>query len=945
MRLISLLTLAAAALLSAGASKAALIRGVVKDAETGEELVGATVALKGEPARGAVSGLNGSFAISTAAGSGALVCRYLGYAPKEVAFGKPDAALTIRLEPAQRMVDEVVVYGSAANNTEASARNAERISASVMNVVSAKAIELSPDVTAANVVQRVSGVTVERSSSGDGQYAILRGMDKRYSYTLVNGVKVPSPDNKHRFVPLDIFPSELLDRLEVTKSLTADMEGDAVGGAVNLAMKDAPAQRNIQVNLSTGYNALFLARSFYSFDAGAAAKVSPYEVYGEGYAAKARDFSSKLVRLSAGSAPPALLGGFSYGDRLLGGRLGLMLAGSYQRTCRGSNSVYFGSSTATSDASNLPVLTDKNDRTYSEQHTRYGLHAKLDYRLAPQHKLMWYNAYMDFGEAQVRDNRKADLSVGYNPAQGDYNLTYDTRFRLNRQRMVNSTLKGVHLFGAEAGAKGLAPLRIEWSAVYAKAFNETPDNTSMYTQSTVRSGMENLTSVVTLGGADRRWERNADEDVAGYLNLAYTFAAAAQGGMEAELSAGGLYRDKQRANFFNQYDFRPYDEGKPEGDRSNLIKGVDWSDYSEIKLMVFTPHGAVGNPLNYDASERIAAGYGQAKVTAGKFRLIAGLRVEATNQGYNLKYAIAGVPNVGSQIYADYLPNVHLKYSPTASSNIRASYCKSVNRPGFFEIVPYRIFNEDFTEAGNPDLKHTVAHSVDVRYERFPRPSEQLMVGLFYKRLENPIEYGMLAQGQGLFYTPTNFGNAANFGLEVDVAKYFYRFGVKASYTFTQSQITTTKLLSYDNPDPAATDKILVKNVKQTRPLNGQARHAANLTLLYKGAQSGWDAQLALSYTSDRLYAVSRYLDNDIWQGGYLQLDAAAEKKLKAGVSLFAKAANLLNAPMTLYLKKRNAANEDMLHAASLLPSYRGGTAVRRDRYGQSLQVGARYRF
>ena len=106
--------------------------------------------------------------------------------------------------------------------------------------MSAKAMELSPDITVANVIKRMSGVTVERNSSGEGQYAILRGMDKRYNYTLVNGIKIPSPDNKNRFVPLDIFPSEILDRIEVTKSLTADMEGDGIGGAVNLVMKDAP---------------------------------------------------------------------------------------------------------------------------------------------------------------------------------------------------------------------------------------------------------------------------------------------------------------------------------------------------------------------------------------------------------------------------------------------------------------------------------------------------------------------------------------------------------------------------------------------------------------------------------------------------------------------------------------------------------------------------------
>ena len=109
-------------------------------------------------------------------------------------------------------------------------------------MVSAKSMQLSPDLNVANVLQRVSGVTMERDNSGEAQYAILRGMDKRYNYTLVNGVKIPSPDNKNRYVPLNIFPSELLDRLEVTKSLTADMEGDAAGGAVNMVMKDAPGQ-------------------------------------------------------------------------------------------------------------------------------------------------------------------------------------------------------------------------------------------------------------------------------------------------------------------------------------------------------------------------------------------------------------------------------------------------------------------------------------------------------------------------------------------------------------------------------------------------------------------------------------------------------------------------------------------------------------------------------
>jgi Outer membrane receptor proteins, mostly Fe transport len=460
-------------------------------------------------------------------------------------------------------------------------------------------------------------------------------------------------------------------------------------------------------------------------------------------------------------------------------------------------------------------------------------------------------------------------------------------------------------------------------------------STDIYAVTTVRGHTEMPISVVTLGGADRRWEHNSDEDKAGYLNFHYK---ALKGKRKMTFSLGGMYRDKQRTNFFNQYDFRPYDESKPEGMQNNLIKGVDWNSYDEIRFMVFTPYGSVGNPLNYDASEKIGAGYGMMDFSLSNIQIIIGVRAENTNQGYNLRYAIDGVKNIGDQKYTDILPSVHAKYSPIEKSNIRASYFKSINRPGFFEIVPYRIINEEYVETGNPDLKHTVVHNVNMRFEYFPKPSEQMMLGLFYKKLYDPIEYGMVTQGQSSFYTPTNFGDAVNYGLEADVIKYFRSFGIKANYTFTQSNITATKLFNYDNPNPDATDRILIKNVEQSRPLNGQAKHVANATLIYKNVNSGWDAQVSFSYTGDRLYAVSRFVDNDIWQGSYIQLDAAIEKRFQFGLSLFAKASNLLNTPMVHFLKQQNPFNVSV----EGYKDYKGGTLVQKDYYGQMIQVGCR---
>ena len=221
-----------------------IIKGKIIDASTGEEIIGAAVLLKEMTGEGTVTGLDGSFTLNTELEKCTLLCTSIGYKDTEIVFSYSDAGgnILVSLEPDSISLDAVVVTAENGGKTEAAARGIERASMNVVNVMSAKAMELSPDLTVANAIKRMSGVTIERNSSGEGQYAILRGMDKRYNYTLVNGVKIPSPDNKNRFVPLDIFPSEMLDRLEVTKSLTADMEGDGIGGAVNLVMKTASGE-------------------------------------------------------------------------------------------------------------------------------------------------------------------------------------------------------------------------------------------------------------------------------------------------------------------------------------------------------------------------------------------------------------------------------------------------------------------------------------------------------------------------------------------------------------------------------------------------------------------------------------------------------------------------------------------------------------------------------
>lgn len=864
------------------------IRGKVVDAETGEEIIGATIIAKEDQMTWAVSGLNGSFVLTAKNGNplGTIVCSFIGYRDAEIpCSGKSD--LTIALEKADITLDAVVVSGSNHGKTEAGARGIERAALNVMNVMSAKAIELSPDVTVANVIRRMSGVTVERNSSGEGRYAILRGMDKRYNYTLVNGVKIPSPDNKNRFVPLDIFPSEMLDRLEVTKSLTADMEGDGIGGAVNLVMKDAPDDLEINANLSTGYNALFFDRDFESFDHRASYKQSPYERMGrpEDYAVTSDDFTTKNLRVRSARPRPDLVGGFSYGDRFFNGHLGVMAAISYQNLFRGKNSdLYYkpGSNTHGTE-----------ERLYSEEQNRLGTHLKLDYRVNDRHKLVLYTGYMNMSESEVRNGRD--------------DQDWTVRLKYNSQYIFNTTLKGEHSFLDNNR------LKLDWSGVFSKAYSTTPDNTRIYI---------NTNHLYNTDSADRRWEHNSDRDLAAYINLSYLMDLAEQSTLL--LKAGGMFRDKVRDSFFNEYTF-----DSSTGLRDLQYYGKDWTNFDEL-LLTPRPYGNIGDPLNYDASEQIAAGYVMAKYVYGRFEAIAGLRVEHTDQGYVLDFPRKSDPE-GNQRYTDLLPSLHLKYSVQENANLRFSYGRSINRPGFFEIVPYTILNEDYDEKGNPDLRHTVADNLDLRYELFPKASEQFMVGLFWKSIYDPIEYGLVTEGQETFLKPMNFGNAMNFGVEVDVMKYFNWFGIKANYTYTHSEITTDKR-TMEGSD--------VINVRQTRPLYGQAAHVANLSLLFNFQKCGFEAQISGTYTGKRLSEVSSWLDDDIWEAGYVSLDISLEKRFRHGISLFAKASNLLNSPIVRFINPS-------AHTATLADyeRYKGGVIERREWNAQTVMIGLKYKF
>ena len=536
---------------------------------------------------------------------------------------------------------------------------------------------------------------------------------------------------------------------------------------------------------------------------------------------------------------------------------------------------------------------------------------------------------MNFTTTQVREEDDTSLSVSYDPDNGNINRSHETRLKYNIQQLFSTTIQGDHRLAEN--------LILKWSAVYSLAKNETPDQATISYDTNLKN-YERYNWFVDFDGSSRLWRHNSDQDIAGYLNIQFTPELF---GLKPVLKAGGLYRRKNRTSFYNNYTMKAVVSSKPADSIYYSEKDIDWDNYSDIVWKVYNPRGSVATGETFDAHEYVAAGYLMFDVTIHNLNAIGGLRVENTNQGYYMQFPIGQPRPDGKQVYTDLLPSLLLKYTFHQKHNLRASYYRASNKPGFLEIVPCPIVEDDYKSKGNPDLLHAVADNADIRWEYFPNQTDQVMVGLFYKYIKNPIENAFVTINSGsqeIVYSPQNADKAINKGIEIDIIKYFRSFGIKANYTFTRSGITTTKLARKRDENGNIVPDF---NVTQERSLYGQAEHVGNISLLYKSTKHGLNGQLAFSYTGERLYTVSQYIDNDLWQKGFWQLDASLEKNMGKGWGLFFKAHNLLNTPVIVYIKETNPYNNQF-------PYHEAGdsnTLVRDENTIPSLLIGIRYKF
>jgi TonB-dependent receptor len=691
---------------------------------------------------------------------------------------------------------------------DVAAINEQRTSENILDVQTDVQIQSLPNANVADALGRMPGVTLQRNE-GEGQYVQIRGTEPRLSNTTIDGVIVPGPDPEVRQVDLDTIPADLVGSVAINKTLSASQDGDAIGGSVDLRIKQATSDRPTLMFSGIGGN-------------------TPID-------------GQRQVYTIASSA------GFRFGPRSDSGtkKIGLELGYSYDANERGIDDV---EPTPDVDMNGNFTVDQLNVQQYLYDRTRYGFAGALDYNVSPDSSLYAHGLFSNFRD--YGQKFAYELAVGskskYKTSVRRPNLQIEMLALGGNHTLSKSFLKyqvsiAHSRFGGAAGNPGAefkgtgATNDCAYSpstspSVYrpeltCSVAGDPATNLANYKLDTIdlttgQASQLNLQagasyglnynlgshpSTLEIGGQFRNEHKGQDAYSPEYDSILNTPASAYLSSFTNPKFYGGSYPMNQVTSF-------------------ELITADLNANPGNFTLDENATHQN-SDGANYNLQERVTAGYIMNTIQLGsKFHLQTGLRIEATstsNTGYLVLSDTSGnyggtVAQHGSESYVNPLPSVQLRYTIDSSSDVRTVYGRGISRPDPYQLVPYSIYSlggavggDDLLQVGNPALVAEHANDFDLLYERYLPNIGLLQGGYFYKQITKPIylQQSLVSEAGEPYYLPgtsttealeqqeVNGDHAYVQGLEVAYQQhlkflpgYMSNARIDANFTYTNSK-------------------------------------------------------------------------------------------------------------------------------------------------------------
>ena len=755
-------------------------------------------------------------------------------------------------------------------------------------MVSADQIGKFPDSNIGDALKRISGINVQYDQ-GEARFGQVRGTPAEFSSVTINGSRLPSAEGDIRNVQLDLIPSDMIQTIEVSKTLMPDQDGDAIGGSINLVTKNSPHRFTVGAVAGSGYN-----------------------------------WVSRKAQMNFG---------LTLGNRFFDDRLGVMLAASYNNAPAGSYDTEF---IWEKDDDGKIYINDYQIRQYFVTRERQSYSLSLDWKFNDSNKIWfkgifnnrndWENRYRTTLK-DISPDGKADVRIQTKGGSGD-----ERNARLESQRTMDFTFGGENRFGL---------LGMDWKLGYARASEERPNE--RYIDYRIKSQQfdfdltnprepyaapkEGSTMTLNDDASLKELTQQQQDIVEQDFKVSVDFKTDLSD--RSKIKFGAKFVNKTKNKEIDFYEYTPLDKKGFNSDAfahtvnqttdrfmpSAKYQAGTFIDKQFLGSLDLENAGMfereqIAEELagDFHARENVTSGYVRIDSRlADNLHFMGGLRVENTALRYIGRIYDDETNTVSktapeSSNYINFLPSLLLKWDIDKDFMLRAGYNQSISRPKYSALVPGMNIKRGDNEIkiGNPGLKATTSHNIDLSAEYYWKSIGLVSAGLFYKRIEGFIvdEVAYNREYQGTVWTkftqPKNGGNANIFGVEASLQRDFSFIapalkclGLYATYTYTHSRVTDFNFEGREN--------------EKGLSLPGSPEHTANLSLYFD--KCGFSARASFNYASafiDEMGASSFY-DRYYDAVKYMDLNVSYTFGRKTKFTIYADCSNLLNQPLRYY--------------------------------------------